>query len=562
MAFSASCFIAIFGILLAYDQKESPSFPQGLTLNAIVSILSTGSKSSLIFVIGECIGQLKWMWFQGENKRPLNDLQSFDSASRGPFGSLLMCVQDRGRSLISIGALVTVLALAFDPFMQQVLSYPVRQVPVPSNTATAQQSVFPFHMNNDRVIDNKFGSALYAGIYSNGFGVAPTCPSGNCTWPAFPSMGWCSKCEDVTASAKLVGCHDLPYNVSSPGPLNASCNISLPHGDPGVVNIRFGSSVGFPDLEVPKQMIWTVNSRTSTIFQYSTTFLGVDNPFLVFAQAKLGFCSPANNSRLSPHPENDLRLDHVTQCILTFCSRKYNPKVSAGVSSMNVSKIDYGEVFEYAVGTPPLAVIYPCWKPGHGRPVEFTGGRELAIKNASEFAICPAFEPGPDIIDALTLKYTNFVHYDDSTGWVIGGDSMTIKERRLIDIGLERALENVAASLTEYALNSADSRKVTGTAYHPRVFVAVDWRFVVLPALLLCLGIILFICTIVTNNRRRINLWKTSVLPILYHGLGNNLLNNKDEYATASSMEQASKSVNVKLELSDTEKRLLLQNSG
>jgi len=44
--------------LLAYDQKESPTFSQGLTLNAIVSVLSMGYKPSLIFVIGESIGQL------------------------------------------------------------------------------------------------------------------------------------------------------------------------------------------------------------------------------------------------------------------------------------------------------------------------------------------------------------------------------------------------------------------------------------------------------------------------------------------------------------------------
>lgn len=84
MAFSIVCFIAVFGVLLGYNKKAMPSFPEGLTLNTTVSILATGAKSSLLCVVGTSIGQLKWTWFQGEKKRLLYDLQSFDDASRGP----------------------------------------------------------------------------------------------------------------------------------------------------------------------------------------------------------------------------------------------------------------------------------------------------------------------------------------------------------------------------------------------------------------------------------------------------------------------------------------------
>lgn len=125
--FSALCFIAILCLLLAYDQRASPRMPQGLTLNTIISVLATASKCSLLFGVGAAIGQLKWIWFQ-KGSKPLLGLQCLDDASRGPLGCFKVVGQHRGRSLVCLGAVVTILALAFDPFMQQIISYPKWQV--------------------------------------------------------------------------------------------------------------------------------------------------------------------------------------------------------------------------------------------------------------------------------------------------------------------------------------------------------------------------------------------------------------------------------------------------
>ena len=71
--FSLLCLTAIFVILAVYNNSPSPSLPHGVTLNAIVSILATGSKASLIFVTSESIRQLKWIWFR--TRRTLVDMQ-------------------------------------------------------------------------------------------------------------------------------------------------------------------------------------------------------------------------------------------------------------------------------------------------------------------------------------------------------------------------------------------------------------------------------------------------------------------------------------------------------
>lgn len=56
---------------------------------------------------------------------------------------LLRCSR-KGSFILSLGAIITVLSLAFDPFIQQVLRFPVRQVISSSSTAVAEQAVLAF----------------------------------------------------------------------------------------------------------------------------------------------------------------------------------------------------------------------------------------------------------------------------------------------------------------------------------------------------------------------------------------------------------------------------------
>lgn len=83
---SSLCLAAQVAILAAYDGK--PVFDwHGATLNAIISVLSTTGKASLLFAADELISQWKWILFK-DHARPLMDFERIDAASRGPLGSL------------------------------------------------------------------------------------------------------------------------------------------------------------------------------------------------------------------------------------------------------------------------------------------------------------------------------------------------------------------------------------------------------------------------------------------------------------------------------------------
>jgi hypothetical protein len=83
---SAASIIAITAILEHYDDTKSPELSYGITLNAVVSILATVSRSMLIFAVSMCIGQLKWCWYH-ERKRNVEDIQTMVRAEAPPNAS-------------------------------------------------------------------------------------------------------------------------------------------------------------------------------------------------------------------------------------------------------------------------------------------------------------------------------------------------------------------------------------------------------------------------------------------------------------------------------------------
>ncbi|KAI0440708.1 hypothetical protein F4803DRAFT_526261 [Xylaria telfairii] len=65
-------------------------------------------------------------------------MQLFDEASRRPWRSIIILTRAYSWPLVSIEACVSLLALAFDPFTQQVVAYPSRITPTSGPAAAVR----------------------------------------------------------------------------------------------------------------------------------------------------------------------------------------------------------------------------------------------------------------------------------------------------------------------------------------------------------------------------------------------------------------------------------------
>lgn len=66
-----------------------------MSINAFISIFSGFAKSALLLPTAEALGQLKWDWFRKDEKKMM-DFEVMDSASRGPWGSMVLLARTKG----------------------------------------------------------------------------------------------------------------------------------------------------------------------------------------------------------------------------------------------------------------------------------------------------------------------------------------------------------------------------------------------------------------------------------------------------------------------------------
>ena len=135
--------------------------------------------------------------------------------------------------LATAGASITILALAVDPFSQQIIKYQecykplhlaLAQIPRTNNYTNYGTRLDPGH----NAIAPALGLSVYSGLLSptqNASSLLPTrCPSGNCTFPfddhaSYSSLAVCQRSEDISQVSQkqeddIYGAYKLPSGPS------------------------------------------------------------------------------------------------------------------------------------------------------------------------------------------------------------------------------------------------------------------------------------------------------------------------------------------------------------
>jgi hypothetical protein len=133
---SIACMCALVVLLVKIDNTPLQSWWPPIQPNTTIAVLTTIGQAALMVPVASCISQLKWRHFLLQ-PRKLVDLQLFDEASRGPWGSavLLYRLSIRPKVMVALGfSIVTIVAMGIDVCSQQVLDLPLQDTQLTNST--------------------------------------------------------------------------------------------------------------------------------------------------------------------------------------------------------------------------------------------------------------------------------------------------------------------------------------------------------------------------------------------------------------------------------------------
>ncbi|KAF1978756.1 hypothetical protein BU23DRAFT_524254 [Bimuria novae-zelandiae CBS 107.79] len=575
---SAACMAGICVMLILYKDKNIPRWPLGLTLNAYISVLAKVASAALMLPVSEALGQLKWSWFQGDDSKKLWDFELFDSASRGPWGSFLLLIRTKGRTLAAGLAAITIFALALDPFFQQVVEYPeVWRVQEDKGAIQRAFGYEPFAQGQEYRdgIQNIETDATMEGVaaqffYDNGtspvtFGrgvrsdVPLACPYSNCTWAPYETLGVHSECVD--ASDKLeFKCQRALLDWAQ-----------IPIVDrEGQADYTFenGTQCGWWLKSDHKLLMVGYDVDRNTNHSGDTLIVRAEPLFDIFSRKFLPGYEPKLNNSRNPLTHvviaSGLSLDHVHnndtpiahECMVSWAVKTIESSYSEGGYVENVTDV---VVNSTTVLTPWLTNtiemennamdMYEYYYLENVTMVS-KNGTVYTVDNTTHLLTLSIFDDvfpsyyslvnSTNEADAMLrykmwrniLPYTRNVTYNP-----LQWDNVTTHFNRLAD-----AMTNTLRSSTN------DVEMVYGPSFDQESVVDVRWWWLSLPLALLTFTGLFLLATIIRSSREQdhVGVWKTSAIATILYGLPDEMSEKMKSEKNHGTPRAAAKTVKVK----------------
>ncbi|PWY75190.1 hypothetical protein BO94DRAFT_568556 [Aspergillus sclerotioniger CBS 115572] len=500
-----------------YDGRRQPEW-SNISLNSAISWLSTLAKACILYAVSESLGQLKWVWF-AQRSRPLSNLGDFDSASRGVRGSALLLWALKGRHFAVLGSMTVLMALAFEPFIQNSVQYVSRSIEdrfqVSLLGKTVQYNTVGPLMGGDLYyVDPVLKANIYSSL-TNQDSTRPwavpqyTCPTGNCTWDAMASLGFESRCTNITSYLHR-NCTSLSDTNSTNNALY-NCSISLP------------SNLG----------LWYIangDAATLSVIAPESPEVGLGyrgTPFEV-VQYILAAGTNANGTGGSGISSTltETSLFTATECALVPIVQLFNASVSLSVyqesqiANWTANETDWAGISITPVIPSDTGPFSPelnqtfgfgdeAWVATSYYINNLFAGRVVAASDSFEFISAAITYAAGDTLEAIF--YGNFT----ATGC-------------MADDPLTCAMGNVAAAMTKTMRDDAfstavgfdkdedvHSQQAVGHTHVTVLFVEIRWVWLALPVAVWLLGAVSCIGAAWKSYRAGTRPWMTSPLPLV-----------------------------------------------
>lgn len=475
------------------------------------------------------------------------DFEVIDSASRGPWGSMLMLAKTKGISLASVGAAIILLSLPLDLFFQQIIAYPsaFREDTFSNATVSRTLTYDPdpawTWRGNDWSIseDQQLTSWLYP--YWQAKGVQPgtefNCPTGNCTYDPFHTLAADFQCTDMPSDMLEFACiessavwkttvadgwMEVPnitacgyfLNVPDGGMQLMSGYEVLQNGSVGeILSLRF----------FPLSDLWT----NQQYFGGSVNFKNVSNPITDFILVSTpdGFEGAQRNNT-----------PVMQECEVHWVVKKLEAKVVNNVLfEENIETLQFENHWDSPWNPDDSNWYQANFSMTIPDPHSFTG--DTSTFGLGNITARKVWQSWGQIAPSTFVRPNNSAPYGDSfkISWLAESSPHLAN---MTDPVLPWTYpNNVTAHMADavLAMNQMLRRNTfsvakrhdvcVGNAFKNIVFVDVRWQWITLPAALLLFALVFLVATIYksSKDREQIGVWKTSALAILFNGLGDDV---------------------------------------
>ena len=547
------CIGGILVILAKYDQKPLPNLGW-LTINGIIGTLAGVAKAALILPISESISQLKWLRFwDHEHPKPVSDFQLYDSASRGPWGSLclLVCKRPRMMQLASLGAVLTVLALAMETFLQLIPIYPTRMVPLAGHPTSIgimkdyNDIVYNSLASTARTAPSGAKGAFYSALFgtsNDAWNMQPVCPTGNCTWAPYSSLAVCSSCTNLTSLINKKVIITNQYNSTELNQYGSKGNFKMrPMATYSLVGAPFTSvstlenGLDLRQFTGSSIVTYNISAGETELTDWSLAYKAYQNMSIV--QATPMFWAPGKFDRVEVTPQ-------AFECLLYFCVNTYSASVKSGKLTETIvnswpdprapmpdSLSQQHSVQElYDIQRDVMGVDVPN-KHMDNSSIVFkspaANGTEHALDWLTLNSLRQWLSNAWDSVstssasDIASITYNSYATGSRESLNTTTLPQMTVAQAQQATVampGPEQLWSDVARSMTLY-LRSSGSESAPGVAMSAQTFVSARWAWAILPLSLLGLALFFVSITVVISSRRGAPLWKSNSLPSLLLGL-------------------------------------------
>lgn len=509
---------------MSFNGKGQPDWPYGITLNTAASFFSGIMKGMMLTTAAACISQSLWVHYTKRAGR-LELLATFDSASRGPWGSLLLLWALKVKQLACVGALLTILSIAIDPTVQQSIVIRTRMIESPQS-ATIPRALYYVAHSHQQLGDFPqpgFAGAVFGGLYQSAVNVSakssdvtPSCPTGNCEYPAFQSLAMCSKCRDL---GDVVNKTCAPIVADNYNRTYTHCHFSTHVG----LSINQTLMTELPDGLVEQR---TVSSNTRLVNHADFGVESLFNATLLHGYTREDGSIPTN----------------LTHCALYWCINTYSSAVRNGTftetfsnsipidSRIPVQSVD-SNMLTYVNATIANSSAPTTFILGHHaiRPIWGWIGSKFTFSNTKQFEDSPVYGLNPTLDSSVTITEDgNPLNYDFLLGF------QHAESPQVVFRNLAKSITTYLRSQTDLGVNSQKQRLIEdikstpgfpaetfikGTAYQLDVYVEIQWVWLAFSAALLGLTMFFFILVVIQSATGGVAIWKSSPLALLAHGL-------------------------------------------